>query len=272
MSDPGRTIILSDTHLGRPNLGGQSPESLRPLWQGASRLIFNGDTAELHIPEYRVDAARQVIAIQQMCDEDGVEMTLLPGNHDPMVSERRHLALCNGEVFVTHGDALHPAISPWTAHRGDLRRFHDYALRSLEEQATALDARLDAAAYASHLTWDDQYWHEHHGPAGRLRQRMAYAVKVARVLWYWQTLPQRAAEFARRFAPEARFFVFGHIHRAGIWRRGSHTLINTGSYDFPINPRAVVIEKGELRVHRVEWHAAYRLSPAPVATFALRAA
>lgn len=273
MHHGGRTVILSDTHLGRPVRGGQSPNALRPLWRGASHLILNGDTAELADVKYRVAAAGHVIAIQQMCEEDGVELTLLPGNHDPMIAERRYLELCGGEVFVTHGDALHPAISPWTAHRHDLRRFHAYTLASLEgEAAERLEARLDAAGYASHFTWDDWYWHEHESHGGRLRKRLAHAAKIARVLWYWQTLPHRAARFARAFAPEARFFVFGHIHRAGVWKRGRQVLINTGSYDFPVNPRAVVIEGGELRVHRVESRGeTFELAERAVARFAIAA-
>ena len=45
-----RVVILSDTHIGKPGRGAPSAESLRPLWQKASRLILNGDVAEIHDP------------------------------------------------------------------------------------------------------------------------------------------------------------------------------------------------------------------------------
>lgn len=244
-----RIVILSDTHLGRPNAGAHSPAALRPLWQGASRLIINGDAAELSDEKFRVEAARQVMQIQQFCEEDGVALTLLSGNHDPMIGDQRYLRLFRGEVFITHGDALHPAISPWTAHRQQLRRFHDYTTHAAERQGERndLETALAAAQYASHFTWDEWYWGRHpHTP--RWRRRLELPLKVARVAWYWQTLPRAAARFARRYAPECRFFVFGHIHRAGIWHDQGRVLINTGSYDFPSKPRAVIIEDGNLSV------------------------
>jgi predicted phosphodiesterase len=282
-SHPARTVILSDTHLGRPGCRARSAEALRPLWQGFDRLIINGDVAELADDALRVQAARHVMRIQQACEDDGVELTLLPGNHDPMISDTRYVELCGGEVFVTHGDALHPAISPWTSHRNQLRRFHDLTRTapgsdpapapgsfatspplsrgggySRREHDPMLDATLAAAQYASHFTWDDRHWHPRAEPAGLsrwlpppVRARAEYAVKVARVLWYWHTLPRRAARFAARYAPDARFFVFGHIHRAGVWRRGGQVIINTGSYDFPSRPHAVVIADGNLEVRRI---------------------
>lgn len=263
-----RIVILSDTHLGKPGCGARSAEALRPLWRGASQLIINGDVAELADDKLRADAARQVVLLQRYCDEDGVTLTLLPGNHDPMISDVRHLRLCGGEVFVTHGDALHPSISPWTAHRDQLERFHSYAQFALgktgdDQRLPPVEATLAAAQYAAHFTWDDWHWHPQHtsdlprwlGWLPRpVRTKLEYGVKVARVLWYWHTLPRRASAFAERFAPEARFFVYGHIHRAGVWRLKGATervLVNTGSYDFPSKPHAVVIEGGRLSVRRI---------------------
>lgn len=277
-----RIVILSDTHLGRPSAGARGADALRPLWRGADRLIINGDAAELADDVYRVEAARHVLAIQQACEADGVELTLLPGNHDPMISDARYLRLRGGEVFVTHGDAIHPAISPWTVHRAQLQRFHAYAGRaaSAAGQEDPLISTLAAAQYAAHLTWDDWHWHPEHTPQSvfrvlpaRLRDRAEFAAKVARVLWYWHTLPRRAARFAERFAPDARFFIFGHIHRAGVWRTRRHILINTGSYDFPARPHAVVIDRDTLAFHRIiQAGDAFSLRDEPLAAFPLMSA
>ena len=68
------------------------------------------------------------------------------------------------------------------------------------------------------------------------------------LLWYWRTLPKRAAHFARQHAPGARFFIFGHIHRAGIWHFDDLTVINTGCWHFPFRPRVVVIDRARLGV------------------------
>ena len=59
-----RIVIISDTHMGRPNAPVASPDQLRPLWRDASRLIVNGDLAEINDARYRANAARQVCRLQ----------------------------------------------------------------------------------------------------------------------------------------------------------------------------------------------------------------
>jgi len=248
-----RTVILSDTHLSGNGQGAGSADALRPLWQDADELIFNGDLAELSDPKWRVHAARQVMRLQDLCEEDGVRLTMLSGNHDPLLTDRRFLRLCHGEVFLTHGDMLHPAISPWTSHARQLRDLHDDALKQLELVDRAqLDQQAMAAAHASNLKWD--HLAEHRPPErGFVMNKLDHARKVAKVLWFWHQLPKLAAQFAQRYAPDARFFIFGHIHRAGIWHFGHQTIINTGSYHCPRNPHAVVIQDQTLAVHRVRF-------------------
>lgn len=264
-----RIVILSDTHLGPPGRGAVDAANLRPLWRGADELILNGDIAELQDVAHRAAAARQVMKIQALCEIDGVTLTMLPGNHDPMLSDRRHLDLCGGEVFVTHGDALHPAISPWTEERRSLRRLHDDAAARLGV-APDRDAKLSIAQFASHLKWEEMARQDEAEPSA-LRRKWGHAMKIARVLWYWHTLPRAASDFARKYCPHARFFVFGHIHRAGVWKLGGRILINTGSYDFPRNPQAVVIEAGQLRVYKAQRRddGTYHLAATPHAHFPL---
>ena len=119
-----RTVIVSDTHLGRPHGSVGSADAMRPLWQGVDRLIINGDAAEVHHPIHRAAAARQILRLVDLCDADGVTLTLLSGNHDPYLSETRHLSLAGGAVFVTHGDVLHPSIVPWSPAAPVIRQAH----------------------------------------------------------------------------------------------------------------------------------------------------
>ncbi len=269
----GRIVILSDTHLGKPRGGAGSALALRPLWQGADRLIINGDVAEIHDATLRTEAARQVMQIEQMCEADGVELTLISGNHDPLLTDLRSVELNNGEVYLTHGDALHPAISPWTDHRDRLRflnqRTHD-ALSPREAGST--EGHLAAAQYASHFTWDEMA-KDHHQPLSRWQWMMQKAMQVMRVIWYWQTLPRAASRFAKQHAPDSRFFVFGHIHRTGIWRKAGRVVINTGAYGFPFRPRAVVIENGELAVWPVigpDEEGTFHFGRKPISSFTLQ--
>lgn len=251
-----RTVILSDTHLAGNGQGAGSADALRPLWQGADELIMNGDIAELSHPTLRAQAAREVMRIQDLCEMDGVRLTFLSGNHDPHITDRRFLRLCSGEVFLTHGDMLHPAISPWTSYAKQLRELHEDALAQLGLMDRAqLDQQAMAAAHASNIKWDHIAEHE---PVklGQLAKRVDQARKVAKVLWFWHRLPKMAARFAQRYAPDARFFIFGHIHRAGVWQFGNQTIINTGAYHYPRNPQAVVLDGQTLSMHRVQFDAA----------------
>ncbi len=271
-----RIVILSDTHLGKPTGGAVSAEALRPLWVGADRLVINGDIAEVHDAALRVAAAREVLRIEQWCEADGVELTLISGNHDPLITDRRSLKLFDGEVYLTHGDALHPAISPWTGHRDRLRFLNKRTHDALEPGDRASSAgHLAAAQYASHFTWDEMTRH-HEASHQKVFQKLACAaVKSMRVLWYWYTLPRSAQKFAKRYAPDSRFFIFGHIHRAGVWRFGRRVVINTGAYGFPFRPHAVVIDNGELCVWPIVYHRdtqRYGLGAKPRAKFDLKRA
>lgn len=260
-----RTVILSDTHLAGNGSGAGCADALRPLWQGADELIINGDVAELSHPDLRVDAAREVMQIQDLCEADGVRLTMLAGNHDPHLTDRRFLRLCSGEVFLTHGDMLHPAISPWTTHARKLRELHQDALRQLTLiDRSQIEMRAQAAAHASNQKWEHIAAEElpQLGPIARQADRIN---KIAKVLWFWQRLPGLAARFAQRYAPDARFFVFGHIHRAGVWRFGHQTIINTGAYHCPRNPHAVVVDGQTLTMHKVHYDAkqGHRLADKP---------
>ncbi len=244
----GRLVILSDTHLGLPKRSVASPEMLRPIWQGATRLILNGDTADVHHPRHRSTAARQMLRLLDLCEADGVAVTVLSGNHDPYLSDVRHLSLAGGSVFVTHGDALHPSIAPWCAGAGRIRRAHDRAWAALDPEARGdLVHRLRVSQHAALAEWTER----ESTARTSLRRILLQPWMVARVLWYWRVAPDLAARFAADHAPHARYFVFGHSHHPGIWKRGALTVINTGCFGFPGRPRAVVVENGRLLVFPV---------------------
>jgi len=280
-TDKTRVVILSDTHLAEAGRGAGTPAALRPLWQGATRVIFNGDTAENGDPRRRWESNEAIAELQDLCDADGVRMTLIAGNHDPYITDTHFVRLRGGEVFLTHGDALHFAIAPWAESAGRLTRHHRDVLGEQEEdddpdRAVGIDARLIAAKQASaRQWWDEAYRAEgERGPVTGLGGKL---VMGAKALWYWRTEPVRAMDFAARYAPASRFFIFGHLHRAGAWHdpdarggRGRH-IINTGAYRMPRWPHAVVIEGQRLELWPVKYDAAkgHRLGKQPIKRFGL---
>ena len=87
-----RILIISDTHLACPRSRVKSPTVLRPLWQGFTNMVVNGDVAEIHHPSYRAKAARQTLLLHSLCERDGVDLTFLSGNHDGRSSSTAHPA------------------------------------------------------------------------------------------------------------------------------------------------------------------------------------
>src|SRR5688572_10217488 len=189
----GATLILSDTHLGHPHYAALSAEALRPLWAGCSRLIMNGDVAEVHHPLHWTRAATQVLRLFDLCERDGVELTLLSGNHDPFITDVRHLNLVNGLVFVTHGDVMHPAVAPWSPRAGKMRKRHDQAMAALPvDQRRTLQARLTVSQHASKADFEHLQAGAKHSPVHSMLLR---PWAVMHVLWYWWRFPRLAAQF-----------------------------------------------------------------------------
>ena len=236
-----KTLILSDLHMAAGKRCLPDPAMLRPLWRDVDALVLNGDVAEVHHVELRAHAARLALRLIEMCEDDGVAVTILAGNHDPYISDLRHVVLGDGQVLVTHGDAFHPDISPWCPHARRLRDQYAAAMERLDPiQRKELAHRLDAARFASHMEWLTEKEHR-----TTIKQLLARPTRVLTLLRYWRDVPHLANQWAQEHTPDARFVVFGHTHRQGVWHIGGRTVINTGSFGFPGRPQAVVLDDAD---------------------------
>ncbi|MCA9291196.1 MAG: metallophosphoesterase family protein [Phycisphaerales bacterium] len=263
-----RIVIISDTHLGRATAAARSADALRPLWADTDHLVINGDVAEVHHHRHMIAAAREVLRLHDLCEIDGVRVTILSGNHDPYISDIRHLRLAAGQVFVTHGDVMHPAVAPWSPAAPRIRRAYDEALARLEPGTRQdLELALELSQVASHAEWTEL---EHQAARSSMLGMFLRPWKLVEVLRYWRRLPHLANAFVAKHAPEARHIVLGHSHRPGLWTIGTRTVINTGSFGFPGHPRAVIIENDRLDVVRIRAVGdEYRLDPQPIRSFQL---
>ena len=261
-----RILIISDTHLGGADGAATSPETLRPLWQKVSRLVINGDVAEIHHPQACEEAARQTLRLNHLCEQDGVALTLLSGNHDVYLTDVRHLQLAGGQVLVTHGDALHPGTSPWGAIAKETKRGFVNAISRVERKnRDKLAARLNALQHTG-LVIRGQL-DQHYRPAAML-ELLIKPWLVLKVWSFWRNFPTLANEFARRHAPQTRFMVLGHSHRQGIWHRDGRVILNTGSFAFPGRPRAVTLEDRQLHVWPIrQRNGAYQLGRESIAEY-----
>lgn len=240
MAEPQRTIIISDVRLGRPKDGPVGPDALRPLWAGADRLVIAGDLADPADPRHRAASARAARRLQELCRADGVELVLLRGRQDWSRGDAPSIDLAGGAVHVVHGDALEPAMSPWDTHSSELAAWNRRALSMLSRRARERGSGVMAAGSLSP------------GDQQRDRSRLVARARVlASALWHWQTTPARAATYLLEHRPDARAFVFGHLHRVGIWPIRGRALINIGHHGALASPRIVLVEPGLLRVLEV---------------------
>ena len=262
-----RYLILSDLHLGKDPKR-LNPALLRPLWRRGDHLIINGDLAEIHDPRYQDHACPMVLLLQDLCQADGVTLTLLAGNHDPGITPRRHLFLSGGQVLVTHGDAVNPSIAPWCVTAPLMREAYDDALATLPvESHDELETQLWATRKAAGVKWEQM--RRRIGWIG-LWGLMLRPWSFVQILHYWRVYPREAADWAREFAPGVKYLITGHTHRQGVWTNNGVTVINTGCYAFPGKPRAAVLCDETLAVHKLRRGGeGYHLAETPLASFTL---
>lgn len=259
-----RTLVLSDLHLGRPG-GARDARAFEALVADFDRVIVNGDVAELHHARFQRDAEVQLEIFRDLCLTRGIRLDLVAGNHDAFVSDLRALSLADDAVYITHGDAFHPAIAPWSPYASSMRRTYADALAGAKPGTPEDVARLAAAREASLAEWRSMGEGAHISTIANMAVRPH---RVLSVLAYWARFPAIAAGWAERFAPRAGTMIVGHSHRAFVKTIGGLRLVNTGSFGFPGTPHAVVLEGSAVRVHRIVDHAPhYRLAPDAISSW-----
>lgn len=241
-----RTLILSDLHLGLPDVPcgrpPRTPETLAPLFESIDRLILNGDAADIHHIHHRDRALKLLDATLNLAARRGISVTRINGNHDYDPAQLDFVDLFDGAILVTHGHAFSDSMLPWTpAHKVISRTL--FAARERNEKT--LEGFLAAAGEASMSQWNEPVTYTE--PTALISIGLN-PFRVAKVLAWWRKYPREAAHFVDRFRPAAKLLVCGHSHRAGSWMTGAtltsipRHVINTGGFTFPSSPRAVLIE------------------------------
>ncbi len=264
------TLIISDTHLGRPRKA--TAGALRPLWQGVDEMVINGDAAEVQIPRLRASAVRELDQLNELTRRDGVRLTLISGNHDAYLTDTRYLEFAGGRILVMHGDALHPAVAPWTRSAKAMRKLTARALADADPaERDTLRTRLAVAQHVGHSEFLEEYVLSSRGEGG-IMHAIRRPWEVPRVLRYWRQEPALAERFLDQYAPQAEVLIVGHSHRPGVWQRGGRTLINTGAFTFPGRPWCAIIENNTVRVERIVKAAGrYERSHKPIVMLTLQA-
>lgn len=245
-------VVLSDLHLGLN--GAPDPRELAPLFEGATRVILNGDATELSTPQFAARAHANLNALVEHIRAAGAEPTLLAGNHDPGVSPHLHCTLQDGRVLVTHGHAFHPMIVPWSSFAQQVSAAHRAAWDAhpeLPPLERALQATAAAAACERRIDLAQP-------PLRELVSTALRPTRMFQIIGYWRIFPELAVRFRDACAPECNVIVSGHSHRAGAWWVRGCLVLNTGCFTFPGTPHAALLQDDEivlvpLQRHRAGW-------------------
>lgn len=252
----GVVRILSDLHIGHPGSIFRSVDELEPLLDGINQLVLNGDSTEDCSSELADASQRSLVRLIDLAETRGVAVTRTRGNHDPLVEDHGYIRVSGRAVLVTHGDACFPYGSPWSGGLDQARPALEQVARDHgAAEITTLDQRLALAR-----DWAQCF----HPPVRAVTSRMNGLIRVfARAFWPphagWRLVSTRLAalryvdDFLDQFAPETQVMVFGHIHRAGVWRRKSgRVLINTGAFQPLAGRLACDLSSDGITVRRID--------------------
>jgi predicted phosphodiesterase len=250
-----------------------SLRQMRPLFDGATSLVLNGDTLDTRTGKNPARTREKRREVLEHFGSAGVPVTFLTGNHDPDLSEEHALELEGGRILVTHGDVLFDTIVPWSHDAGMIEGKVVAALAAIpNEESGTLESRLRAFRSVSAAIPQ-----RHQSEPNLLRYCVRFANdtiwppwRALSILRAWREAPGLAEAVARRHRPKAGFVLIGHTHKPGIWRMKSGlVVINTGSFCAPFGAFAADIGPGMLRVRRVQFKAG-EFHPGPsVAEFPL---
>jgi predicted phosphodiesterase len=252
----GLTRILSDLHFGDHGSRVHRLAQLRPLLDGVSHLVLNGDTVDSRPGPYPEHTAACRAAALEFFPRAAPRVTYLSGNHDADFSPVHHLDLAAGRIFVTHGDIFFDDIVPWSRDAAligrkieDEFRLFPAEHRHVLEHRFAVFRRVAAAIPQRHQSERNRLKYLLH----YLADTVWPPLRTLHILRAWRDAPARAAAFVRRHRPGARFILTGHTHRPGIWRsEDGVTVINSGSFCPPLGGTCIDLRPGSLAVRRVE--------------------
>ena len=248
--------VLSDLHLGHDQSVVDRVAALRPLLAGGGMVVFNGDTTEARAAAFRERSAEMTAALLDLCREEGVTPVMINGNHDPEHWPHDAVEAFDRRVFITHGHVLLRLVSPWSAKLRQCRAEIEALLAAAGDfAALPLGARFNltrAVCLAMPPSETRQKSRSLRDVAGLFLREMWPPRRPWEVLKVWAQLPGLADAFMDRHRPEARAMVFGHTHRAAVWRRNGRWLVNTGGFVTFSRPVIVTMEAASLQLQRVE--------------------
>lgn len=240
-----KVLILSDFHLGNRNSKSYGMmDGIARLARSFDRVILNGDSLDRYEkPNCTPDAPKLLQDITTACASSSAPPELLPGNHDPAISDVHWIYLKESATLIFHGDFIADCTHPseefdqkqaahlaerWAELGGRPRNFADLAIQYRTAQRAHLadsPADREGQTFVEYMT-----------------RNLIPPWQPFQILAYIYNAPRRLAELAKTFGEPVRHVVAGHTHRPGCWRIDGMTVFNTGSFMPLSTPNAVIVE------------------------------
>jgi len=240
-----KVLILSDIHFGNQNskLCGMM-DGIARLARSFDRVILNGDTLDRYeAPNCTKDASKLLHEITTACASSSAPQELLPGNHDPAISDVHWVYLKDSATLIFHGDFVTDCTHPskdhdqrqaahlsqrWSTLGGRPKNFVELATQYRVSQRAFLQANPPGSEGQTFI----DYMMRNLIPPWQPFEIMAYLYKA----------PRRMADLGKTFDQPVRHVVAGHTHRPGCWKIDGMTIFNTGSFMPMSAPNAVIAE------------------------------
>lgn len=228
---PGCTVrFISDLHLGHERCEAPPVAQLAPLLQGVGMLVIVGDLAETRECAWQQAGMEQREALRSLCREQGVQLVEISGNHDPDIPALM-ARFWNGRVVAMHGHALHKTGAPWSWEYLRNKKACHKLIAAYPGADDNLETRLELSRAMCQLTPPIMRREGIRNPLLRGFMHCFWPPqRPAGIVWSWLTCGLRCENFIRRFQPQAKVVIFGHLHRSGCWKYGSRCHLNTGAW------------------------------------------
>lgn len=248
--------VFSDLHYGDRATTLHDLRALLPLFEGADRIILNGDTLDTR-PSRWPEFTRELRGnVDEFFGHKSPPATFLTGNHDPDISNQHTVELANRDVFVTHGDILYEELVPWSREARTLR---ERVANGLAELAPADREQLEHR-FIVHRRAAASLAQRHQSEKNTLKYVIGFTTdtvwpptRFLHILRAWREAPRRAADLLRKENSPARVFVMGHTHRLGATQGPNGlTVLNTGSLCPPCIAGVVDVSNDYATLRRIE--------------------
>lgn len=255
---PGQIVrFVSDLHLGHKKSAIRNVEQLRFLLKDCDILVVCGDFTETREQEFSEAAQRLRQSFEALCSEEGVQLILLAGNHDPM-EEESILTCAESRVAAFHGHCLFKQVSPWGREYLNNKALFRKTISQFRHADTDLDCRMELARTIAMLVAPspdaDETCHSRwldFKPVRFFLHACWPPERPFQILRAWLMMRNRVKKFHNTFLPKASVICYGHLHRRDIFHSGGKLYINLGAFFQYAAGYAVDVRDNTLEVREI---------------------